>query len=298
VSSKLIDIVSAAVAEETRSLWEQYDSEVEPWRRGRAILVTIGCGYLISQALLAATEIASGNIEQFFVSSIGFVVFWLLFYFIWIGVHWIRWLMGAWAGAIGFCWVIWGFGSTNVGMISFGAINLLIAAYFCLSSSVYFFAKRQRETVRWKEAVGVGAVCFLLLCSIAAALAGLWLFRNEQFSDAIEFAETASEKIYVNADRNWTFSHVTRRSLQPNGNAHLEYFFRSAGKSLRSVQQISNSRGWIRLRFHFPSQFESEAYIICHAESQDGPAELHFVLSKYDNNWRIDHMWWTYLPLP
>jgi hypothetical protein len=67
VSSKLIDIVSAAVAEETRSLWEQYDSEAEPWRRGRAILVAIGCGYLISQALLAATEIASGNIEQFFV---------------------------------------------------------------------------------------------------------------------------------------------------------------------------------------------------------------------------------------
>jgi hypothetical protein len=33
--------------EETRSLWEQYHSDVEPWRRGRAILVTIGCGYLI-----------------------------------------------------------------------------------------------------------------------------------------------------------------------------------------------------------------------------------------------------------
>jgi len=51
--------------------------------------VTIGCGYLISQALIAAAEIASGNIEQLLVSSIGFIVFWLQFYFIWIGVHWI-----------------------------------------------------------------------------------------------------------------------------------------------------------------------------------------------------------------
>jgi hypothetical protein len=286
------------MAEDTRSLWEQYHSEVEPWRRGRAILVTIGCGYFISQALIAAAEIASGNIEQLLVSSIGFIVFWLQFYFIWIGVHWIRWLVGAWAGAIGFCWVIWGLGSSNVGMISLGAINLLIAAYFCLSPSVYFFAKRQRETVRWKEAAAIGIVCVLLLCSIVVALAGLWAFRNEQLGDAIECAETAAEQIYVNADRNWAFSHVTQQSLQHDGRARLEYFFQSANQSLRSVQQISNSRGWIRPRFYFPSQFDWDAYVICHAESQDGPAELHFVLSKAGKNWRIDHMWWSYLPLP
>jgi hypothetical protein len=61
--------------EETRSLWEQYHSDVEPWRRGRAILVTIGCGYLIVPGLLAAAEIAVGNIEQLLASSIGFIVF-------------------------------------------------------------------------------------------------------------------------------------------------------------------------------------------------------------------------------
>jgi hypothetical protein len=129
-------------------------------------------------------------------------------------------------------------------------------------------------------------------------LAGLWAFRNEQLGDAIEFAETAAEQIYVKANRNWAVSHVTQRSLQANGGARLDHFFQSVSRSLRSVQQISNSHGWIQLRFHFPSQFEWDAYVVCHAESQDGPVELHFVLSKADENWRIDHMWWSYPPIP
>jgi hypothetical protein len=78
--------------------------------------------------------------------------------------------VGAWAGAIGFCWVIWGLGAGNVAMVAYGAINLLIASYFCLSPSVYFFAKHQRETVRWKEAAAIALVCFLLLCSVGGRL--------------------------------------------------------------------------------------------------------------------------------
>jgi|SRR5580700_3724804 hypothetical protein len=284
--------------EDTRSLWEQYHSEVEPWRRGRAILVTIGLGYLISQAAIAAAAISVGNIEQLLLFGIGCVLFWLLFYFIWIGVHWIRWLAGASAGASGFCWLIWGFGGSNAIMVSFGVINLLLASYFCLSPSVYFFAKHQRETVRWKETAAVGAACLLLLCSIAAALTALWAFRNEQLQEAIEFAETAGEEVYINADHDWALSHVTQRSLQQDGRERLDYFFRVSNQSLRSVREISNPRGWLRMRFHFPSHFEWDAYVIARAESQSGPAELHFLLSKSKENWEIDHMWWKYLPLP
>jgi hypothetical protein len=182
-------------------------------------------------------------------------------------------------------------------MVAYGAINLLIAAYFCLSPSVYFFAKHQRETVRWKEAAAIALVCFLLLCSVGAALAGLWAFRNEELRDAIDFAEMAAEEIYVTADQNWTVSHVTQRSLQRDGPMRLGYFFQSTRQRLRSVQQISNSRGWIRLRLHFPWQFEWDAYVVCHAESEDGPAELHFILWKSEANWQIEHMWWSYLPL-
>ncbi len=286
------------MAEDSRSLWEQYHSEVEPWRRGRAVLVTIGLGYLISQAAIAVAAISLGAIEQLLLFCIGYVLFWLLFYFIWIGVHWIRWLAGACAGAIGFCWLIWGFGGSNAMMVSFGAINLLIAGYFCLSPSVYFFAKRQRETVRWTEAASVGAVCLLLLYSIAAALTALWAYRNEQLQEAIEFAQTAGEEIYLRPDRDWVLSHVTQRSLQHDGRERLNYFFQVSNQSLQSVREISNPHGWLRMRFRFPSRFEWDAYVVSRAESQNGPAELHFLLSKSEENWEIDHMWWTYLPLP
>ena len=215
--------------------------------------------YLISQAAIAVAAISLGAIEQLLLFCIGYVLFWLLFYFIWIGVHWIRWLAGACAGAIGFCWLIWGFGASNAIMVSFGVINLLIAGYFCLSPSVYFFAKRQRETIRWTEAAAVGAVCLLLLCSIAAALTGLWAYRNEQLQQAIEFAQTAGEEIYIKADHDWVLSHVTQRSLQHDGRERLNYFFQVSNQSLRSVREISNPHGWLQMRFHFPSRFEWDA---------------------------------------
>jgi len=152
-----------------------------------------------------------------------------------------------------------GFGASNAIMVSFGVINLLIAGYFCLSPSVYFFAKRQRETIRWTEAAAVGAVCLLLLCSIAAALTGLWAYRNEQLQQAIEFAQTAGEEIYIKADHDWVLSHVTQRSLQHDGRERLNYFFQVSNQSLRSVREISNPHGWLRMRFRFPSRFEWDA---------------------------------------
>ena len=38
--------------QDTRSLWEQFDSEVEPWRRGRAVMATIGAFYFLIPAVL------------------------------------------------------------------------------------------------------------------------------------------------------------------------------------------------------------------------------------------------------
>jgi hypothetical protein len=217
--------------EEARSLWEQYHSEVEPWRGGRLILVTIGLCFLVSHGVVAAAQIMLGNIEQLLAFSIGCIVFWLQFYFIWIGVHWVRWLAGAWAGVNGFCWLIWGLGGSDALTVSFGAINLLIASYFCLSSSVYFFAKRQRETVRWREAVAVAVVCLLLLCSIGAGMIGLWAFRTQQLREAVEFAEVAAQQIYENADEDWALSHVTHKSLQYyDGRQRLKYFCKTPAR--------------------------------------------------------------------
>ena len=64
--------------EDTRSLWEQYDSEVEPWRRGRVILVLIGALNLVLQGPNITAQIALANIELLLPTISAFVVFWLL----------------------------------------------------------------------------------------------------------------------------------------------------------------------------------------------------------------------------
>jgi hypothetical protein len=45
------------MAKEIRSLWEQFDSEVEPWRRGRIMLLSIAAFYLVAQSLILATSL-------------------------------------------------------------------------------------------------------------------------------------------------------------------------------------------------------------------------------------------------
>src|ERR1700719_4348279 len=99
---------------DTRSLWEQCDSEVEPWRRGRAVLIVIAVCYFALQALVVVTTFAFGDFDRVFAFLTGCVIFWLSFYFIWIGVNWIRWLSGAWSGLVGFCWLMWGIRDSNM----------------------------------------------------------------------------------------------------------------------------------------------------------------------------------------
>src|SRR5438105_10984760 len=95
------------MSEETRSLWEIYDSEVPPWRRGRTILTCIAFFHFLLQCLLAIGLALSGNLDRIFFFGLAAVLFWLQFYFVWIGVRWLRWLWGAWNVATGFCLIIW-----------------------------------------------------------------------------------------------------------------------------------------------------------------------------------------------
>jgi hypothetical protein len=282
--------------DESPSLWEQFDSEVEPWRRGRGILICIAAFYIVAQSLILAASILLGNIERFLIFGVGAVFFWLFFYLVWIGVHWIRWLLGGWNLIIGFCLLIWAWRDMSGIETLSATIALLIGAYL-LSPSVYFFATEQRKVIRWHEAVLIAAVCMLVLCSIGAAMIGLWVFRNRCLQEAIEFADVAVQHVYVKPDQDWVLAHATEQSIKNNGHQRLQYFFENT-KNLGAVGQISRARGSIRLYFRFPSNFESDAHLISEAKSQNGPVELHFILWNFRNNWEIHRMWWTYLPLP
>src|SRR4051812_9437379 len=76
------------VTEESRSLWEQFDSNVDPSRKGRVILICVAFFYVVTQLAVLGATILSGDLDRFFIFGVGAAVFWLLFYFMWIGVHW------------------------------------------------------------------------------------------------------------------------------------------------------------------------------------------------------------------
>jgi hypothetical protein len=59
--------------DESPSLWEQFDSEIEPWRRGRGILICIAAFYIVAQSLILAASILLGNIERFLIFGVGAV---------------------------------------------------------------------------------------------------------------------------------------------------------------------------------------------------------------------------------
>jgi hypothetical protein len=67
------------------------------------MLVCIGLFMGLLQCLVVIAQVILGNIEAFLVFAILIILFWLQFYFVWIGVHWLRWLWGGGNLFTGFC---------------------------------------------------------------------------------------------------------------------------------------------------------------------------------------------------
>jgi hypothetical protein len=284
--------------QETRSLWEQFDSEVEPWRRGRTALILIALFNFVLQILGLASMVMLGDIEQFVAFATVLVFFWLLFYFIWIGVHWIRWIAGAWAALAGFCFLIWGWRDNNGFELFFACTNLLTGSYLCLSSSVYFFAKRQQKRRSWFYSLVVAGVFGLLFLSFYLGGVGMVGYKTVLAADACRFADEAAQRIYVDQDRDWMLAHVTAGSLSDHGRERLRDFLEENKRGLRHVSQISPAAGSVRLHFEFPFNVESQADVACEGESAQGPFRSSFILVSLGGTWQIDRAWWQYLPMP
>jgi hypothetical protein len=282
---------------EARSLWEIYDSETELWRRGRVILVLIGLFHFGSQGILILSALFNGNLERTFIIAGTVVLFWLLFYFVWIGVHWVRFIWGGWNMIAGFCLLIWAWRDMSGFETLAGSISLLIGAYLCFSPPVYFFAKRQREIVHWPESLLFGAVCFLMLLSIAAATICFSAFRQQREQEACAFADEANQHVYVDQNLEWAATHVTQTSLQQNGQERLRYFFEDTKNRLGRAREISQAKATVSMRFSTPFNIESSARVIATAETDNGPAEVYAMLRDGGDGWQIDRMWWRFLPL-
>jgi hypothetical protein len=284
---------------ESSSLWQLYESsEIVLWRRGRIVLVCIGAFYFLVQGSALASELIAGNLERLLILSIGVTFFWLLFYFVWIGWHWVRWIWGGLNLLAGFIILIWAWRDQNGFEAASAAIGLLLGSYLGLAPSVYIFAKRQRETVRWKESLLFGAVCFLILLSIGAAILGLFGYRSQRLEEACAFANEASQRIYIDHDVDWVWAHVTQHSLERGGRGRVAAFLDYTKGHLGEARRIEPAKGLIQIRFRFPVTIQAQAEIISRAEVPDALIEIRFLLWDVGAGWQIEHMRWNYLPLP
>ena len=280
--------------EDTRSLWEQYDSEVEPWRRGRVILILIGLLNFVLQALTITAQIAFANVELLLPTITSFVVFWLLFYLIWIGVNWIRWLAAAWCGLVGFIDLIRGWVGGNSFQVVFGCIDLIVGIYLGASPSVYFFAKRQRETRNWLRVVSVAALLGLMFVSFAATV-GVHAYKMWLEREASEFGTEAFKRIFTDHDAEFLLDRITERGLiASGGREQLTQFVKTTALQTGDLHDINRTGVLIKLTYGFPFNLGCIGRVTAQADGTAGPVQLQLNVTKSDQDWEIETLSWHY----
>jgi hypothetical protein len=280
---------------EGEPLWRTVVGDTEPWRRGRLFLIILAVVSFGLQSLSLCYEIVAGNIERLLVLGIFALLFWLQFYFIWIGVHWVRWLNGAWSALWGFALVIWGLRDGVALAVAVGLYSFGVGVYLGLAPSVYFFAKRQRELVRWVESLVVAAVFLLLLGSLSAGVFGLMGYRAYLEREARRFADDAFGRIFTDHDTYFLLEQVSNRTLENGGRDRLTRFLQSATLRAGDVHEITPSRGALRFWYSFPASLGSEGEMIAEGTGDHRQRiRMYLVIGESGGAWKIDGVRWTY----
>jgi len=276
-------------------LWREVLADEEPWRRGRTFLILIGCVTFLFQALALGYGIITGLIEFVLVHALAGLIFWLQFYFIWIGVHWVRWLNGGWNAFCGFALLIWALRDRAPVPAVLGAYLLMIGCYMGFAPSVYFFAKRQKEKVRWTESLAIAGVFVLLLGSVYAGVLGLAGHKAVLEREAREFASTAFRRIFAQHDTYYLLDHVSDQVLsQPDGRERLTMFLQSATIHAGDVSDIEPAVGSVRFWYSFPFDLASDAQMRTHARAERGSnIALQLVLIEAHGDWKIQYVGWS-----
>lgn len=276
-------------------LWREVVGDTEPWRRGRLFLVILAVLTFCFQALSFWGLILTGDIQRLFGLAIFALIFWLQYYFIWIGVHWVRWLQGGWNAFFGFALIIWGLRDGAGFMVVLGLYSFCMGAYLGLAPSVYFFAKRQRETVRWMESLVIAAVFLVLLGSLSAGVVGLLGYKAHLEREARQFVDKAFKRIFSDHDTYFLLEHATENLLQTGGGrAGLSRFLQDATMRAGDVQEIKPAAGRLRFWYAFPWRLGSQGEMSAEGVGSRGPIRLYLRFGEGGAGWKIDAVWWVY----
>lgn len=278
---------------EVEPLWRAVVGDTEPWRRGRSFLIVIASFAFALQCLAFGQGIVTGAIEYVLVQTIFALLFWLQFYFIWIGVHWVRWLNGGWSALWGFALLIWGFRDSVMLLAAIGLYSLIAGCYLALAPSVYFFAKRQRESVRRLESLVIAAVFLLLLGSLGAGVVGLIGYKAYLEREAREFADTAFKRIFAEHDEQFILEHASDHLLKTGGGpAALTLFLQDATRRAGYVHDIGPSSGSVRFWYLFPFRLGSEGQMNGWGVGRDSRLRMQLIIGEAGGGWQIHAIRW------
>jgi hypothetical protein len=279
---------------EARPLWKEVVvGDTEPWRRGRLFLVLLASVSLIIQGLAVASLIIAGSIELVPVQGIVALLFWLQFYFIWIGIHWVRWLNGGWSALYGFALIIWGFRDSSAVAGVLGLYCLVVGCYLAFAPAVYFFAKRQRETVRWMESLGIAAVFVVLLGGLVAGAFGLVAYKANLEREAREFADRAFRRIFSDHEIAFLLEHASDRLITAAGNrAALTRFMQDATMRAGDIHELTQPAGSLRFWYLFPFRLASEGPMTAVGRGDRIHIRMQLIIGDASGDWQIHAIRW------
>lgn len=287
--------LAAMTSEEPEPLWQAVVGEKEPWRRGRLFLIFFALFSALSDLFICAILLLGGHVEPLFIFAVARTLFWFQFYFIWIGVHWVRWLQGALCMIYGFWLFIWSLGAQSGGAMMWAIFSIGAGAYLGFAPAVHFFAKRQQEKRNWRESFGFAGIFGLLLLTLASGVLGLVAYKTHMQRDAREFADSAFDRIFAGHDTYFLLDHVTARLLNPPyGRADLTKFLQDATMRAGDVHGIQKANGFVSLRYSFPVSFVAQGEMRAEGDGSKGRIFMRMRLVGTPGDWQIDEITWIF----
>ncbi len=213
-------------------------------------------------------------------------LFWLQFYFIWIGVSWVRWMQAGLGGLAGFALISWGLRDGMVLWVALGIVSFALAAYLGLAPSVYFFARHQRERRRWTDVLAVVAVFLLLLVSLGAGIAGLRGYRTSRMTEAQKFADHAFRHIFTEHDTQFLLTHTTTRLMKEGGGVGgLTKFLQVTTMRAGDVYEIKPASTTLQRWYKFPFGVGTYGDATSEGIGERGPVKLWMRIGEDGPDW-------------
>lgn len=276
-------------------LWRAIVGDTEAWRKGRLFLIAFAILNLVTDAV-ALTELVLSALPVFLTIYVAYrLLFWLQFYCIWIGVHWVRWFLGGLLVIFGFCQFIWSFDSGSGLMGSVGVFYIVTGIFLAVAPPVYQFAVRQKENRNWPEMIGTAVVGAILFTGLTAGVLALLRFQELYRRDAARFADLAFDSIYRHQDEDFLVRHASARAWTlPNAQQQMASFAMNALANGGSADDIEPANGLMLLRYRFPFTVWSTGNIRAQGSGPYGAIIFQVQIVGQPGSWEIDSIGWYY----